>query len=591
MKRILKGFLPYMPSFIMVCLFVFGRTMADLQLPKLMADIVNNGIAAGDTPYILKIGGEMLLVSLFGMACAIGTSYLSSRNAMGFSRDLRNKTFTKIENFGQSEFDTFGTASLITRSTNDVRQMQMLLMMGQRMMLAAPIMFIGGIINVLRTNLPLSTILIFSLPAVILSVTMIAGRATPMFDIMQKRLDRLNLVMREGLSGVRVVRAFIRDDYQQERFNKANEDLTDNAIRVNRLLALQSPVMTIIMNITIVATLWFGSLFINSGSLMIGDLMAFIQYIGMILGSLMGLSMIFIMYPRAAVSADRINEILDTQITVEQPLSEKIIPFPKNDEVTVAFDHVTFRYPGSEAPVLHDISFTASPGQTVAVIGGTGSGKSTVAQLLLRFYDMESGSITMNGVDIRNLDLSKLRERIGFVSQKTLLFTGSVADNIRYGKEDATDEEVLEALEIAQAAKFVQAMPDGIHSNVSQGGTNFSGGQKQRLSIARALVRKPPVYVFDDSFSALDFRTDANLRKAMQPMTKRSTVIIIAQRVSTIMNSDLILVMNEGRIVGQGTHEDLLAHCKVYQEILESQLSVEEYSVKALGGEAGAQNE
>jgi ATP-binding cassette subfamily B protein len=580
-----------MPSFIMVCLFVFGRTMADLQLPKLMADIVNNGIAAGDTPYILKTGGEMLLVSLFGMACAIGTSYLSSRNAMGFSRDLRNKTFTKIENFGQSEFDTFGTASLITRSTNDVRQMQMLLMMGQRMMLAAPIMFIGGIINVLRTNLPLSTILIFSLPAVILSVTMIAGRATPMFDIMQKRLDRLNLVMREGLSGVRVVRAFIRDDYQQERFNKANEDLTDNAIRVNRLLALQSPVMTIIMNITIVATLWFGSLFINSGSLMIGDLMAFIQYIGMILGSLMGLSMIFIMYPRAAVSADRINEILDTQITVEQPLSEKIIPFPKNDEVTVAFDHVTFRYPGSEAPVLHDITFTASPGQTVAVIGGTGSGKSTVAQLLLRFYDMESGSITMNGVDIRNLDLSKLRERIGFVSQKTLLFTGSVADNIRYGKEDATDEEVLEALEIAQAAKFVQAMPDGIHSNVSQGGTNFSGGQKQRLSIARALVRKPPVYVFDDSFSALDFRTDANLRKAMQPMTKRSTVIIIAQRVSTIMNSDLILVMNEGRIVGQGTHEDLLAHCKVYQEILESQLSVEEYSVKALGGEAGAQNE
>ena len=587
MKRILKGFIPYLPSFITVCLLVFGRTMADLQLPKLMAHIVNNGIAAGDTAYILRVGGQMLLVSLFGMACAIGTSYLSSRNAMGFSRDLRNKTFTKIENFGQSEFDKFGTASLITRSTNDVRQMQMLLMMGQRMMLAAPIMFIGGIINVLQTNLSLSTILIVSLPAVILSVTMIAGRATPMFDIMQKKLDRLNLVLREGLSGVRVVRAFIRDDYQQERFNKANQELTDNSIQVNRLLALQSPIMSLIMNLTIIATMWFGSLFINRGNLMIGDLMAFIQYIGMILGSLMGLSMIFIMYPRAAVSADRINEILDTEITVQQPTTHNLVPFPQPQEITVAFDHVTFRYPGSEAPVLHDICFTASPGQTVAIIGGTGSGKSTLAQLLLRFYDMESGSITMNQIDIRKLDLAELRQNIGFVSQKTLLFTGTVADNIRYGKENATEEEVLQALEIAQAAKFVQDMPNGLQAQVSQGGTNFSGGQKQRLSIARALVRKPPVYVFDDSFSALDFKTDANLRKAMRDITARSTVIIIAQRVSTIMNSDLILVMDEGRIVGQGTHETLLQSCKVYQEILESQLSVEEYSVKALGGEAG----
>lgn len=587
MKRILKGFIPYLPSFITVCLLVFGRTMADLQLPKLMAHIVNNGIAAGDTAYILRVGGQMLLVSLFGMACAIGTSYLSSRNAMGFSRDLRNKTFTKIENFGQSEFDKFGTASLITRSTNDVRQMQMLLMMGQRMMLAAPIMFIGGIINVLQTNLSLSTILIVSLPAVILSVTMIAGRATPMFDIMQKKLDRLNLVLREGLSGVRVVRAFIRDDYQQERFNKANQELTDNSIQVNRLLALQSPIMSLIMNLTIIATMWFGSLFINRGNLMIGDLMAFIQYIGMILGSLMGLSMIFIMYPRAAVSADRINEILDTEITVQQPTTHNLVPFPQPQEITVAFDHVTFRYPGSEAPVLHDICFTASPGQTVAIIGGTGSGKSTLAQLLLRFYDMESGSITMNQIDIRKLDLAELRQNIGFVSQKTLLFTGTIADNIRYGKETATEEEVLQALEIAQAAKFVQDMPNGLQAQVSQGGTNFSGGQKQRLSIARALVRKPPVYVFDDSFSALDFKTDANLRKAMRDITARSTVIIIAQRVSTIMNSDLILVMDEGRIVGQGTHETLLQSCKVYQEILESQLSVEEYSIKALGGEAG----
>lgn len=587
MKRILKGFIPYLPSFITVCLLVFGRTMADLQLPKLMAHIVNNGIAAGDTAYILRVGGQMLLVSLFGMACAIGTSYLSSRNAMGFSRDLRNKTFTKIENFGQSEFDKFGTASLITRSTNDVRQMQMLLMMGQRMMLAAPIMFIGGIINVLQTNLSLSTILIVSLPAVILSVTMIAGRATPMFDIMQKKLDRLNLVLREGLSGVRVVRAFIRDDYQQERFNKANQELTDNSIQVNRLLALQSPIMSLIMNLTIIATMWFGSLFINRGNLMIGDLMAFIQYIGMILGSLMGLSMIFIMYPRAAVSADRINDILDTEITVQQPTTHNLVPFPQPQEITVAFDHVTFRYPGSEAPVLHDICFTASPGQTVAIIGGTGSGKSTLAQLLLRFYDMESGSITMNQIDIRKLDLAELRQNIGFVSQKTLLFTGTVADNIRYGKETATEEEVLQALEIAQAAKFVQDMPNGLQAQVSQGGTNFSGGQKQRLSIARAFVRKPPVYVFDDSFSALDFKTDANLRKAMRDITARSTVIIIAQRVSTIMNSDLILVMDEGRIVGQGTHETLLQSCKVYQEILESQLSVEEYSIKALGGEAG----
>lgn len=587
MKKILRGFKPYLPTFYLVCFFVLGRTMADLQLPKLMAKIVNNGIATGDTAYILKVGGQMLLVALLGMSCAIGTSYFSTRNAMGFSRDLRNKTFNKIEDFGQREFDEFGTASLITRSTNDVRQLQMLLMMGQRMMLAAPITFIGGIYNVLSTKVALSSILVFSLPAVVLSVIIIAKKAHPLFDIMQKRLDRLNLVMREGLSGVRVVRAFIRDDYQQERFNKANEELTDNAIRVNRLMALQSPVMSIIMNLTIIATLWFGSQFINRGDLMIGDLMAFIQYIGMILGSLMGMSMIFIMYPRAAVSADRVNEILETEICIRQPDPDNLIVFPKSEEITIEFDQVNFRYPGSEAPVLHDINFIGKPGQTVAIIGGTGAGKSTLAQLLLRFYDLESGTILLNGKDISKLDLQELRSKIAFVSQKTLLFSGTIADNLRFGKEDASDEEILEALKIAQAYDFVMNLPDGINGEVAQGGTNFSGGQKQRLSIARALIRKAPIYIFDDSFSALDFKTDSNLRAAMAERTARSTVIIIAQRVSTIMNSDLILVMDEGRIVGQGTHETLLESCKVYQEILESQLSVEEYSAKALGQEAG----
>ncbi len=576
MLKLLKKFKPYLPSFLLVCLMVFGRSMADLKLPSIMADIINKGISNGDIPYILRMGGLMLLVALGGMACAIATSYLSSRNAIGFSRDLRNEVFGKIESFSQSDFDRFGTSSLITRSTNDIQQMQMVLMMGQRMMLSAPIMFIGGILNVLRSDFALSRILIIALPAVFLTVILIGRRATPLFQVMQKKLDHLNLVIREGLSGVRVVRAFNRDDYQQERFKEANEDLTNNSIKVNRLLGLQSPLMSLIMNFTIIAIIWMGSFAINTGNLMIGDMIAFIQYVGMILGALMGLSMIFIMLPRAAVSANRINEILDAPITIGD--RQNIQTLPGAAGFTLEFDHVSFRYPGSEAAVLHDISFRAVPGQTVAIIGGTGSGKSSLANLLLRFYDVEQGSITFNGIDIRNLSLQDLRAKIGYVSQKALLFTGSIADNIRYGKSDATVEEIKEALTIAQASDFVLNTPDGIEATVSQGGTNFSGGQKQRLSIARALVRHAALYLFDDSFSALDFKTDANLRIALKEVTQDAIVIIIAQRVSTIMNADLILVMDEGRLVGKGTHEELLQSCQVYQEILSSQLSLEEYT-------------
>ena len=583
MLKLLKKFKPYLPSFLLVCLMVFGRSMADLKLPSIMADIINKGISNGDIPYILRMGGLMLLVALGGMACAIATSYLSSRNAIGFSRDLRNEVFGKIESFSQSDFDRFGTSSLITRSTNDIQQMQMVLMMGQRMMLSAPIMFIGGILNVLRSDFALSRILIIALPAVFLTVILIGRRATPLFQVMQKKLDHLNLVIREGLSGVRVVRAFNRDDYQQERFKEANEDLTNNSIKVNRLLGLQSPLMSLIMNFTIIAIIWMGSFAINTGNLMIGDMIAFIQYVGMILGALMGLSMIFIMLPRAAVSANRINEILDAPITIGD--RQNIQTLPGAAGFTLEFDHVSFRYPGSEAAVLHDISFRAVPGQTVAIIGGTGSGKSSLANLLLRFYDVEQGSITFNGIDIRNLSLEDLRAKIGYVSQKALLFTGSIADNIRYGKSDATVEEIKEALTIAQASDFVLNTPDGIEATVSQGGANFSGGQKQRLSIARALVRHAALYLFDDSFSALDFKTDANLRIALKEVTQDAIVIIIAQRVSTIMNADLILVMDEGRLVGKGPHEELLQSCQVYQEILSSQLSLEEYTPTLSVGE------
>ncbi|MCE5197012.1 MAG: ABC transporter ATP-binding protein/permease [Negativicutes bacterium] len=583
MLKLLKKFKPYLPSFLLVCLTVFGRSMADLKLPSIMADIINNGISSGDLHYILRMGGWMLLVALGGMACAIATSYLSSRNAIGFSRDLRNDVFRKIESFSQSDFDRFGTSSLITRSTNDIQQMQMVVMMGQRMILSAPIMFIGGILNVLRSDYALSRILIIALPAVLLTVVLIGRRATPLFQVMQKKLDYLNLVIREGLSGVRVVRAFNRDDYQQERFKQANEDLTNNSIRVNRLLGLQSPLMSLIMNFTIIAIIWMGSFSINTGDLMIGDMIAFIQYVGMILGALMGLSMIFIMLPRAAVSANRINEILEAPITIGDP--ENIQTLTGMAGFTLEFNHISFRYPGSAAAVLHDISFRAEPGQTVAIIGGTGSGKSSLANLLLRFYDIEQGSITFNGIDIRNLSLQDLRAKIGYVSQKALLFTGSIADNIRYGKSDATDEEIKEALTIAQASDFVLNTPDGIEAEVSQGGANFSGGQKQRLSIARALVRHAALYLFDDSFSALDFQTDANLRIALKEVTQDAIVIIIAQRVSTIMNADLILVMDEGRLVGKGTHEELLQSCRVYQEILSSQLSVEEYTPALSVGE------
>lgn len=585
MLKLLKNFKPYLPSFLLVCLMVFGRSMADLKLPSIMADIINNGIGSGDINYILRMGGLMLLVALGGMACAITTSYFSSRNAIGFSRDLRNQVFAKIESFSQSDFDRFGTASLITRSTNDIQQIQMVLMMGQRMMLSAPIMFIGGILNVVGSDFALSRILIIALPAVFLTVILIGRKATPLFQIMQKKLDRLNLVMREGLSGVRVVRAFNRDAYQQNRFNTANEDLTGNSIKVNRLLGLQSPLMSLIMNFTIIAIIWMGSFAINTGDLMIGDIIAFIQYVGMILGALMGLSMIFIMLPRATVSANRINEILDSPITIGD--RENIQTLPQDAGITVEFDHVTFRYPGSETAVLHDISFQAVPGQTVAIIGGTGSGKSSLANLLLRFYDVEQGTISFNGVDIRNLSLQDLRAKIGYVSQKALLFTGSIADNIRYGKSDATVEEIKQALTIAQASDFVLNTPDGMEATVSQGGANFSGGQKQRLSIARALIRHPALYLFDDSFSALDFQTDANLRLALKEVTKNAIVMIIAQRVSTIMNADLILVMDEGRLVGKGTHEELLQSCQVYQEILSSQLSLEEYTPSVSAGEEG----
>jgi ATP-binding cassette subfamily B protein len=500
-------------------------------------------------------------------------SYLSSKSAMAYGRDLRQHVFTKVEGYSLDEFSRIGTSSLITRTTNDVNQMQQVTMMSLRMMVRAPLMFIGGLIMAISKNRELSNVFLVSSPILILTIIIVGKKGFPYFKIVQERIDRVNQVLREELTGIRVIRAFNRTDYEEDRFNNANRDLTKIYLKVVRLMSVMMPLLNIILNFTIVAVIWYGSKLIDIGNLEIGDLMAYIQYVMQIMFSLIMVSVMFIMIPRAMASANRINEVLDMEIG--------IIDREETRDATglrgvLEFRDVSFKYPGAENPVLCNISFTAKPGETTAIIGGTGSGKSTVISLIPRFYDVSKGAILLDGVDIRDLSQEDLRRKIGIVSQDTMLFTGSVSDNIRFGKEDATDEEVVHAAEIAQAKEFIVDLEDGFDSSVAQGGTNLSGGQKQRLSIARALVRRPEIYVFDDSFSALDFKTDKKLRKALEEETHNSTIIIVAQRVSTIMEADSILVLDNGKIVGQGTHRELLESCKVYREIVQSQLSKEE---------------
>jgi ATP-binding cassette subfamily B multidrug efflux pump len=564
---------PYRTQLLIVLVLVAVQALSNLYLPSLNADIINNGVSKGDTGYIIRVGTYMLLVTFLLGVCSIVAVYFGSKVAMSFGRDVRSAVFRKVMSFSQQETNVFGTPSLITRNTNDVQQVQMVLVMAFNIMIMAPIMMIGGIIMALREDVPLSGILVVVIPLVIVVIATVALRALPMFRSMQKKTDRINQVMREALSGIRVIRAFVRTDYEERRFDDANNDLTNTQLRVNRLFAVMIPFLFGIMNLTTVAVVWFGGLRIDSGGMQIGNLSAFLQYVMLILFSVMMAAMIFVMVPRAAAAAERIEQVLDTEASIV----ESVTPTPLTaSRGVVEFSDVEFRYPGAEDAVLCGISFTAKPGQTTAIIGGTGSGKSTLINLIPRFYDATSGSVRVDGIDVRDLRQEDLWSLIGVVPQKAFLFNGSVASNLRYGDESADDEALWRALTTAQATDFVKEMADGLEAQIDQGGTNVSGGQRQRLAIARAIVKRPKVYIFDDSFSALDFRTDQLLRAALHRDTADATVIIVAQRVGTIMHADQIVVLDSGSIVGIGTHDQLMESCETYREIVFSQLTREE---------------
>ncbi|MGO4531108.1 ABC transporter ATP-binding protein [Paenibacillus sp. 2TAF8] len=573
MMKLFRMLKPYRIPIIFILALIFLQTMAELYLPTLMADIVNLGIVKGDVPYIWKIGGFMLLIAIGGTTCSIIASYLSSRTAGGFAKQLRSRVFRHVENFSLQEFDKLGTASLITRTTNDITQVQNVLTMMLRMMIMAPMMCIGGIFMAISQDAKLSTIFLVVLPVLAGAIALIGSKGFPLFKQIQKKLDRLNLVLREQLTGIRVVRSFNRGEHERVRFNGANTELRDASIKVNVLMATVMPVMMLVMNFSMIAILYFGGLRIDGGHMNIGSLIAFVQYAMQIMFSLIMVSMIFVMIPRASASAERINEVLDMQPDLYDPAQPGKM---KSMQGTIEFDHVTFRYPGAENAALSDISFTARSGETTAIIGGTGSGKTTLLSLIPRFYDVTEGSVRVNGTDVREIRQEELRSKIGFVPQKAVLFTGTVADNIRQGKDDASMDEIVHAARTAQAENFISEMKEGYDSLIAQGGNNVSGGQKQRLSIARALVRRPEIYIFDDSFSALDFKTDAKLRAALKSETTEAAVLIVAQRVSTVMDADRILVMDEGQIVGSGTHKELLENNEVYREIVSSQLTEEE---------------
>ncbi len=574
MTKLLWRYLrPYRAQLLIVLVLVAIQALSNLYLPSLNADIINNGVSKGDTAYIIRVGSYMLLVTFLLGVSSIVAVYFGSKVAMSFGRDVRSAVFRKVMSFSQKETNVFGTPSLITRNTNDVQQVQMVLVMAFNIMIMAPIMMIGGVIMALRQDVPLSSILIVVIPLVIVVISAVALRALPMFRSMQKKTDRINQVMRETLSGIRVIRAFVRTGYEERRFDDANSDLTNTQLRVNRLFAIMIPFLFGIMNLTTVAVVWFGGLRIDSGGMEIGNLSAFLQYVMLILFSVMMAAMIFVMVPRAAAAAERIQQVLDTEASIVESATPAPLSMPRG---VVEFSDVEFRYPGAEDPVLCGISFAARPGQTTAIIGGTGSGKSTLINLIPRFYDATSGSVRVDGIDVRDMRQEDLWSLIGVVPQKAFLFNGSVASNLRYGDEAADDDALWRALSTAQANDFVAEMTDGLESQIDQGGTNVSGGQRQRLAIARAIVKRPKVYIFDDSFSALDFKTDQLLRAALRRDTTDATVIIVAQRVGTIMHADQIVVLDSGSIVGIGAHDELMESCETYREIVFSQLTREE---------------
>ncbi|MCL2321985.1 MAG: ABC transporter ATP-binding protein/permease [Oscillospiraceae bacterium] len=526
--------------------------------------------------YIIRAGGFMLLIAIGSMTCTLIVSFLSSKTAMGFGRDVGRKLFSHVETFSLGEFDRVGTASLITRNTNDITQVQMVVMMFFRMMITAPMMAVGGIIMAVSKARSLSWLIIVIVPILLVIIVTFASVAIPYFQKMQKFLDKINQVLREKLIGIRVIRAFNRDEYEAERFNKANTDYFKNALKIFRIMAFVGPIMLIAMNVTPLSIIWTGAHAIDAGTIQIGDMMAFVQYMIQIMMSFMMLTMMFIMVPRAQVSATRINEVLAIEPKIEDKDNVLKLPETKNENVTLEFKDVVFSYPGAEKPALKNISFKAKSGETTAIIGSTGSGKTTLVNLIPRFYDIQSGSIDIDGINIKDISQEDLRNEIGFVPQKAMLFSGSISENIRYGKENASDEEVKESAEIAQAMDFIDEKEDKFNDYISQGGTNISGGQKQRLSIARALVRRPDIYIFDDSFSALDFKTDAKLRAALKDKVKDAILVIVAQRVSTVMDADRIIVLEDGEMVGIGTHKELIKNCPTYKELVLSQLSEEE---------------
>ncbi len=572
LTRLLRTYLrPYRRPLVAVVLLQLVGTMASLYLPSLNADIIDKGIARGDTDYILGTGGWMLLVSGVQIACSIAAVYFGARTAMSFGRDVREALFRRVGEFSGREVAQFGAPSLITRNTNDVQQVQMLVVLTCTMLVAAPIMCVGGVIMALREDLGLSWLMLVSVPLLIVAIGLIIRKMIPQFREMQTRIDTVNRVMREQITGIRVVRAFVREPYEVRRFGEANADLTATALRAGRLMVMIFPTVMLVLNASSVAVLWFGAARVDAGQIEIGALTAFLNYLMQILMSVMMATFMLMMVPRAAVCAERIGEVLDTESSVRPSASPVTRVHGRGD---LELRDVRFQYPGAAAPVLRDISLRAEAGRTTAIIGSTGAGKTTLLSLVPRLFDVTGGAVLVDGVDVRDLDPDLLWSRIGLVPQKPYLFSGTVASNLRYGNPDATDEELWECLEIAQARAFVEDMPGGLDAPIAQGGTNVSGGQRQRLAIARALVRRPEIYLFDDSFSALDLGTDARLRAALRPVTANAAVVIVAQRVSTIVDADQIIVLEDGEIVGSGRHAELLGSCPTYTEIVESQLAV-----------------
>jgi ATP-binding cassette subfamily B multidrug efflux pump len=547
-------------------------SIASLYLPSLNADIIDSGVVTGDTGYIIRIGAWMLAVSLIQIACTITAVYFGAKAAMAFGRDVRSRFFRQVGSFSSREVGRFGAPSLINRNTNDVQQVQMVVVLAFTMMITAPIMLVGGVIMAMREDIGLSWLVAVAVPVLGAAAGLIISRMVPGFRLMQKRLDKVNQVLREQITGIRVIRAFVREPFETDRFGVANTELTDVAIFVGRWMAAMFPTVMLVMNVSSVAVLWFGGQRIDAGAMQIGAMTAFLSYLMQILISVMMSTFMLVMVPRAAVSAERIVEVLDTESSVVPPL-RGVTEVPARGELE--FHNVEFTYAGAAFPVLRGVDFTARPGQTTAIIGSTGAGKTTLLNLIPRLFDVTGGQVWVDGVDVREQDPEALWARIGLVPQKAYLFSGTVASNLRYGKPDATEEEMWEALEIAQARDFVAEMPEGLDAPIAQGGTNVSGGQRQRLAIARAVIRRPEIYLFDDSFSALDVATDARLRHALKPVTAGATVLIVAQRVFTITDADQIVVLEDGEVVGLGTHDELLATCPTYVEIVESQLKAE----------------